>query len=307
MISRFPWTSRYALLSLATAIVVLGLKLVAWRVTASVGLLSDALETLTNVGGALMVVMMLRVAAQPPDEEHAFGHSKAEYFASGFEGVLVFVAAALIIVAAIPRFAAPRALSAAGPGLAIAVLAGLINFAVARILARAGRRHDSVALRADASHLMADVWTTAGVVVGVGLAVLTGWRWLDPLVALAVACQVLWTGWRLMHEAADGLMDSAWPERDRAVLGDVLQEFRNAAGPGELDFHAVRTRRSAGRRFVALHVLVPGDWTVRNSHNLVERLETRIGEELPNAIAFTHVEPLEDPRSYDEAELDSKL
>ncbi|MDN5874770.1 MAG: cation diffusion facilitator family transporter, partial [Sinobacteraceae bacterium] len=217
------------------------------------------------------------------------------------------LAAALIIAAAIPRFMAPHELSTAGPGLAVAVLAGVINFVVARTLARAGRRHDSVALRADSRHLMADVWTTAGVVVGVGLAVLTGLAWLDPLVALAVACQVLWTGWSLMHESASGLMDGAWPEQERAALENILETFRTAAGPGEVDFHAVRTRRSAGRRFVALHVLVPGDWTVRSSHDLVERLEARIAATLPNAIAFTHVEPLEDPRSYDEAELDSKL
>lgn len=307
MIKALPWTSRYALLSLAAAVVVLALKLLAWRVTGSIGLLSDALETLTNVGGAMMAVLMLRVAAMPPDEGHAFGHSKAEYFSSGFEGMLVFVAAALIVVAAIPRFATPRALDTAGPGLAVAVLAGLINLVVARVLARAGRRHDSVALRADARHLMADVWTTTGVVIGVGLSVLTGWHWLDPAIALVVAVQVLWTGWRLMSESATGLMDAAWPLEEQVVLNTILDEFRQAGGPGEIDFHAVRTRRSADRRFVALHMLVPGDWTVRSSHDLAERVEQRLAQAIPHAVVFTHIEPLEDPRSYDEQELERRL
>lgn len=307
MSSSLPWTSRYALLSLAAAVVVLALKLLAWHVTESVGLLSDALETLTNVGGALMAVLMLRVAAMPPDEGHAFGHSKAEYFSSGFEGMLVFGAALLIVVEAIPRFAEPQPVDAASLGLAVAGVAGLLNLVVAQVLKRAGQRHDSIALSADASHLMADVWTTAGVVVGVGLSVLTGWHWLDPAVALLVAVQVLWTGWRLLRESATGLMDAAWPAEEQAILNRILDEFRQAGGPGEIDFHAVRTRRSAGRRFVALHMLVPGDWTVRSSHDIAERIEQRLAEAVPHAVAFMHIEPLEDPRSYDADDLERKM
>ncbi|HEU0196467.1 MAG TPA: cation diffusion facilitator family transporter [Nevskiaceae bacterium] len=302
-----PWTTRYALLSLIAAVLVLGLKLTAWRVTGSVGLLSDALETLTNVGGALMALAMLHVAAMPPDRGHAFGHSKAEYFSGGFEGMLVFFAAALIIVSAVPRLMHPQPLQGIGVGLLVAIAAGWINFIVATVLSRAGRWHDSVALRADARHLMADVWTTVGVVVGVGLTAVTGWHWLDPLVALGVALQVLWTGYRLMSESASGLMDGAWPPEELAALMRVLDECRAAHGEGEVDFHAVRTRRSAGRRFVTLHVLVPGDWSVRNGHDLAEWLEQRVRQAVPRAIAFTHVEPLEDPRSYDEQAQDRRL
>lgn len=298
---------RFAWLSLGTAVVVLTLKLLAWRITGSVGLLSDALETFSNVGGALMAVLMLRVAARPPDEGHAFGHSKAEYFSSGFEGILVVVAAGLIIAEAVRRLLLPRGLEAIGAGLSVAVVAGLINLAVARVLLRAGRRHESVALRADGRHLMADVWTTAGVVVGVALAVATGWRWVDPLVALLVALQVLRTGASLIHESAMGLMDASWPAPDRARLAALLDEFRRGHAPGQIDFHAVRTRRSANRRFVTLHVLVPGSWTVRAGHDLAERVEQRIVELFPNAIALTHVEPLEDPRSYDAQALDRRL
>lgn len=307
VIERLPWGLRYALLSLAAAFVVLGLKLAAWRATGSVGLLSDALETLTNVSGALMALMMLRVAARPPDEGHVFGHSKAEYFSSGFEGLLLFVAAALIVAEAVPRFVAPRVLDHVGAGLAVAAVAGAINFVVARVLARAGRRHSSVALDADARHLMADVWTTAGVLVGVGLAVLTGWQWLDPVIALAVAVHVFTTGWQLLGESTNGLMDSAWPADQRAALEAVLAEFQQAAGPGVIEFHAVRTRRSAGRRFVALHMLVPGDWPVRRGHDMAEQLEARIAAVVSGAIVFTHVEPLEDPRSWDDDEVARKL
>lgn len=302
-----PAASYYALLSLATACTVLALKLVAWYFTSSVGLLSDALETLTNVGGAFMAVLMLRVAARPPDEGHAFGHSKAEYFSSGFEGMLVFFAAALIMVEAVPRLVHPHALEQIGAGLAVATVAGALNFAVSRVLAAAGRRHHSVALVADARHLMADVWTTVGVLAGVVLTAATGWLWLDPLVALAVAVLVLRTGWHLMRESTAGLMDGAWSAAERAALDAVLADFRNEQGSEFVEFHAVRTRQSAGRRFVALHLLVPGDWPVRRGHDLAEQVETGIAERVPGAIVFIHVEPLEDPRSYDDEALARKL
>lgn len=295
---------RYAVLSLLTALLVLALKLLAWRLTGSVGLLSDALETLTNVGGALMALLMLRVAAQPPDEEHAYGHDKAEYFSSGFEGMLIFIAAALIVIEAAPRLWSPHPLSMPALGLVIATVAGLLNLAVALLLARAGRRHDSITLRADASHLMADVWTTAGVIIGVALVALTGWLWLDALVAMVVAVHVLWTGVRLIRESATGLMDAAWPEDEQAILQRVLAEFRAQGGPGEIDFHAIRTRRSASRRFVSFHVLVPGKWSIQRGHDLVERMEERLAQELPQVTAFTHLEPSEDPVSYADVGLD---
>lgn len=302
----------YARLSVATALGVLALKLGAWKLTGSVGLLSDALETCTNLGGALMALLMLKLAAQPPDEEHAYGHNKAEYFSSGFEGMLIFLAAGFIAAAAVPRLLAPQALQKPDLGLGVAAVATAINFVVARVLARAGRAHDSISLRADSRHLMVDVWTTVGVIAGVALAALTGWLWLDPLVALAVAVHVLWEGFSLLRESAMGLMDVAWPEEEQQILRQVLDEFRaeNAAGNatgkirGNIDFHALRTRRSAARRFVDFHVLVPGGWSVQQAHDLAERIERRLAERLPQLTAFTHLEPLEDPASYGDEGLD---
>lgn len=282
------------------AIVVLALKLGAWKLTGSVALLSDALETCTNLGGAAMALLMLRLAAQPPDEEHAYGHSKAEYFSSGFEGMLIFLAAAVIVVQALPGLWKPHELQQPDIGLVIAAVATVINFGVARVLARAGAKHHSISLQADSRHLMADVWTTVGVIVGVALAAFTGWLWLDSLVALAVAVNVLWEGYKLVQESAMGLMDAAWPESEQQVLHAVLDEFR----AGGADFHAVRTRRSAARRFVNFHVLVPGGWTVKQGHDLVERVEQRLAERLPYVTAFTHLEPSDDPCSYGDEGLD---
>ena len=293
---------RYAALSVITAIVVLALKLLAWRLTGSVGLLSDALETLANLGGALMALLMIWLAAQPPDHEHAYGHTKAEYFSSGFEGMLIFLAALLIALQALPRFLTPIPLEHTGIGLVVAALATLLNFVVARTLARAGTLHGSVSLKADSAHLMADVWTTAGVIAAVALVAVTGWLWLDPLVALAVAVHLIREGLRLIRQAADGLMDAAWPDEEQAILSAVLDEFRSEGDA--VDFHAVRTRRSARRRFVSFHVLVPGQWTVQRGHDLLERIESRIAERLPMVTAFTHLEPAEDPASYLDQALD---
>jgi cation diffusion facilitator family transporter len=302
--SSTPSLARYAWLSVAAAIVVLALKLGAWRVSGSVGLLSDALETLTNLGGAVMALLMLRLAAQPPDDEHAYGHTKAEYFSSGFEGLLIFLAATLIVVEAFPRLIHPQPLEQPGIGIVISVIATAINLGVSRVLFRAARQHGSVSLDADARHLMADVWTTAGVILGIGLVVITGWLWLDAVVALAVAANVLWEGWKLVGEAASGLMDAAWPEDEQRALHAILDRFREEAAPGQIDFHAVRTRKSAARRFVSFHVLVPGAWSVKQGHDLVERLEQALDAELPRLTAFTHLEPSDDPRSYDDEGLD---
>lgn len=291
-------------MSVTVALGVLAFKVFAWRLTGSVGLLSDALETLTNVGGAAMALLMLRLAAQPPDEEHAYGHNKAEYFSSGFEGMLIFIAAAAIAVAAVPRLLAPQPLAQTGVGLAVSAAATVANFLLARWLGAAARRHRSITLDADARHLMADVWTTCGVIAGIALVAATGWLWLDPLIALAVAVQVLWAGLRLIRESAAGLMDAAWPLDEQAVLHQVLEEFRAEFAPGEIEFHALRTRVSAARRFVDFHVLVPGAWSVARAHDLVERVEERLAQRLPKVTAVTHLEPSEDPRSYGDEGLD---
>jgi cation diffusion facilitator family transporter len=214
--------------------------------------------------------------------------------------MLIFLAAAVIVVQALPGLWRPHQLQQPDLGLAVAAAATAINFGVARLLARAGSSQRSVSLQADARHLMADVWTTVGVIAGVALVALTGWLWLDSVVALAVAANVLWEGYKLVGEAAMGLMDAAWPESEQVLLRSVLDEFRQDG----VDFHALRTRRSAARRFVNFHVLVPGDWTVKQGHDLVERIEQRLAERLPLSTAFTHLEPSDDPLSYGDEGLD---
>jgi cation diffusion facilitator family transporter len=284
----------YAWLSIAAAFATMALKLVAWWMTGSVGLLSDALESLVNVGGATMALLMLHWAAAPPDDEHAYGHSKAEYFSSGFEGTLILAAAIAIAWTAIQRLIHPQPVQQAGLGLVVSAIATGINFATARMLLRAGRQHASVALEADGHHLMTDVWTSLGVLVGIGLVLLTGRDIFDPITALAVAINIIWTGWRLLREATAGLMDAAWPEAEQQALAEVLAEFKGT----DVNFHAVRTRRAGARRFVSFHVLVPGAWTVQKGHELLERVEDRLAQRISNVTVLTHLEPIEDPASY---------
>ena len=295
-----PSLKRFAWLSIAAAIGTIALKGAAWWLTGSVGLLSDALESLVNLAGAIMALAMITLAEQPADEQHAYGHGKAEYFSSGFEGLLILLAAIAIGVSATHRLLNPQPLSDAGVGLAVSVVASALNLTVARILLAAGRRHRSLTLEADAQHLMTDVWTSAGVVVGVGATVATGALWLDPLIALLVAGNIVWSGWKLIHRSASGLMDRALPAEDHARVVDVLESYRAE----RIDYHALRTRESGARRFVEVHLLVPGAWTVRRGHDLAERVEAEIRAALEHTTVITHVEPLEDPVSHEDIELD---
>lgn len=292
-----PSLTRYAWLSIAAAVVTMGLKLLAWHMTGSVGLLSDALESLVNLGGAFMALLMLRIAQQPPDHDHAYGHGKAEYFSSGFEGMLILIAGGLIIWKAVPSLFDPQPLQQAWVGLAVSAVAALVNLVVAQILARAGRQHRSITLEADSHHLMSDVWTSLGILLGVALVAVSGWRILDPLIAIAVALNILWTAFRLLRESADGLMDAAWNEADLMALDGVLKEFSG----DHVQFHAIRTRRAAAQRFVSFHLLVPGAWPVQQAHELAERVESRLAELMPGVTAITHIEPIEDPASYADA------
>lgn len=292
--------TRFAWLSIAAAVATIALKGLAWWLTGSVGLLSDALESFVNLAAALFTLLVLTIAARPPDDEHAYGYSKAEYFASGFEGTLILVAAALIALAAGQRLLAPQPLESVGLGLAVSALAAALNFAVARVLLAASRRHRSIALEADARHLLTDVWTSAGVIAGVAAVAATGWLWLDPLLALAVAANITWWGARLLRRSVLGLMDRALPAPEREAIERVLDEFRSAG----VAFHAVRTREAAGRSFVSMHVLVPGGWTVQRGHDVVEEIEARIRGAVPGATVFTHLEPREDPSSYRDERLD---
>lgn len=286
--------TRYAWLSIATALVTMGMKLFAWKLTGSIGLFSDALESLVNLGGASMALLMLRIAMQPRDQDHAYGHGKAEYFSSGFEGMLILFAGAAILWTAVPGLWHPHALNQAVSGLVIAAIASVLNLGTARILFAASRRHRSITLEADAHHLMADVWTSVAILVGVGLVTITGLSIFDPLIAVVVALNILWTGLRLMRESVDGLMDSAWVSADIERLNKILDEFRN----NEVQFHDIRTRRAAANRFVTFHLLVPGAWPVQRAHELAEHVEARLTEALPGAIAISHLEPIEDPASY---------
>jgi cation diffusion facilitator family transporter len=292
--------SRFAWLSIGAAILTIALKTGAYLVTGSVGLLSDAVESLVNLIGAVMALAMLTIAARPADEEHVYGHSKAEYFSSGVEGTLILIAALSIGWAAVWRLIEPRDLESVGIGLVVSAVAAAINLATAVVLLRAARRWNSVTLDASAHHLLTDVWTSAGVILGVGAVALTGWNVLDPLLALAVAANIVFTGLRIVNTSVHGLMDAALPPDEVEAVMTVLQPH---VADG-IEYHALRTRRAGVRRFVSLHILVPGDWTVERGHRLVDRIETEISDALPNSSVSTHLEPLHDPASWNDLGLD---
>ena len=293
--------TRFAWLSIGAAVTTIVLKAGAYFLTGSVGLLSDAIESLVNLVGAGMALLMLTIAARPADEDHVYGHTKAEYFASSTEGLLILGAAIGIISAAVQRLLQPRDIEQLGLGLVVSAVASLINFVVARILLRAGRQRRSITLEADAHHLMTDVWTSAGVIAGVGLVGLTGWNILDPIVAIMVAVNIIWTGVKLIRRSVAGFMDESLPERELALIQQVMDKYR---GKG-VSFHALRTRQAAARGFISVHVLVPGHWTVHDAHHIAEDFENDIRAALGGAITvFTHLEPAEDEISMDDIYLD---
>ena len=292
---------RYAWISVAAAIATIGLKTLAWWLTGSVGLLSDALESLVNLAAALLALSMLRLAASPPDDDHPYGFSKAEYFSAGIEGALIVLASAGIVWTAIPRLLAPRALDMPLAGLALTIVASAINFAVAMTLLRAGREHESITLEADGRHLLTDVWTSAGVIAGVALVFVTGWLRLDPLIAMAVAVHILWTGFGLVRRSVRGLLDPAISAEDQKELTKLFHEYSRRYG---VSFHALRTRQAGVRRFVSFHMLVPDEWSVAHAHRLSEEIESRMRAMVPNLGILVHIEPISDPASYDDQELD---
>ncbi len=247
-----------------------------------------------------MAFAMLTIAARPADEDHAYGHSKAEYFSSGVEGTLILLAAISIGVAAVPRLISPKPLEQVGLGLGISIVASLVNLVVALLLLRAGKQYHSITLKANAQHLMTDVWTSAGVVVGVGAVAITDWERLDPVVAIIVAANIVWSGGRIVYQSVSGLMDAALPVEEQNTLRKVLEPFIQTG----VQCHAIRTRQSGMRRFVSLHVLVPGFWTVQHGHYLLEKIESAIRQALPNVTVFTHLESLEDPASWKDTDLD---
>lgn len=294
MLPRFAWLSALA------AVITIVLKTSAWRLTGSVGLLSDALESLVNLAGAVLAIVMLTVAARPEDDDHPYGHGKAEYFSSGVEGTLILIAAVGIAIAAGHRLLSPRPLEQIGLGLAVSVVAALVNLGVALVLLRAGKRYDSITLEANAHHLLTDVWTSVGVLAGVGAVAITGLQWLDPAVGLLVAANIVRTGLQIVHRSVHGLMD-------RALSAHEQDALRRAMAPHitePVQVHALRSRQAGSRRFVTMHVLVPGDWSVQRGHALLELIEADIRRAIPNASVLTHLESLDDPASWDDVALD---
>jgi len=288
-------------LSIAAAVFTIGLKLGAYYLTGSVGLFSDAAESVVNLVAAVAALWALTFAVRPPDEEHAFGHSKAEYFSSGLESALIIIAAAWIGTTAWGRLMDPQPLENVGLGLSITLCAAALNGVVALVLLRAGRRLRSITLRADAQHLLTDVWTSVGVVLGVVMVQLTGWLVLDPVIGLAVAANIVWTGFRLLRDTAEGLLDRALPPGEQELISGVLSRYENQG----IRFHALRTRAAGQRRFVSMHVLVPGRWTVKRGHDLSERIEGELANALQgNTTFFIHIEPSEDPASFEDQNLD---
>lgn len=293
--------TKFAWLSIGAALATITLKTGAYFLTGSVGLLSDAIESLVNLAGAVMALIMLTIAARPADHDHVYGHSKAEYFASVTEGFLILGAAIGIIFTAVNRLIHPQPMEQLGVGIAVSVTASLVNLIVARILLDAGRKHHSITLEADAHHLMTDVWTSVGVIGGVAIAGFTGWIALDPLVAIAVALNIVWTGYQLIRRSVSGLMDEALPENEKKIIHDVMAKYRKVG----IDFHALRTRQAAARRFMSVHVLVPGETTVHDAHHIVEVFEDEIRSSLGGAVTvFTHLEPVEDHLSMEDMHLD---
>jgi cation diffusion facilitator family transporter len=293
--------TRFAWLSIGAAVATISLKTVAYYLTGSVGLLSDAIESVVNLAGAVIALIMLTIAARPADESHVYGHSKAEYFASLVEGLLILTAAAGIFSTAINRILHPSALQELGTGLGVSVIASLINFIVSRILLDRGRKMNSITLEADAHHLMTDVWTSAGVIGGVAIAGFTGWFILDPVLAIAVALNIVWTSFQLLRRSVLGLMDTALPQREQALIEEVMKKYHTKG----VTFHALRTREAAARRFISVHMLVPGNWTVHDAHHIAEDFESDVRTALGGVVTvFTHLEPVEDHLSMEDIFLD---
>jgi cation diffusion facilitator family transporter len=294
-----PSARSYAALSIIAAVITIALKFGAYFLTGSVGLLSDAFESIVNLVAALAAFWALSYASKPPDAEHTFGHSKAEYFSSALEGILILVAAVSIAVASVERLIHPQPIEQAGLGLGLALVATAINGGVAWILLQASQRLRSISLRADAHHLLTDVWTSVGVVLGIGLVSITGWEVLDPIVALLVAANIVWAGVKLLRETGAGLLDTAIPAAEHQEILLIMSEYESQG----IQFHAMRTRVAGTHRFVSFHVLVPGAWTVQRGHDLCESIEQAISLALPGTDITTHLEPAEDPLSWDDIKL----
>ncbi len=292
---------KFIYLSIVAAVLTISLKGTAFLMTGSVGLLSDALESCVNLVAALVALVVLQVAEKPADDEHAFGHSKAEYFSSAIEGGLIVVAACSIVWSAYPRLSDPQPLENMGLGLLISMGASLINLGVALVLLREGAKSHSITLVADGKHLMVDVWTSVGVLFAIGLVKLTGWLILDPIIAMLVALNIVWAGYKLMHQSARGLIDTAIPAEERKEIEFIFDHYRESG----IEFHSLMTRQAGQRKFISVHILVPGEWTVQRGHDLLEIIEAKVRANfLFPVTVFTHLEPVEDPVSHNDIGID---
>ena len=295
-----PSLTVFAWLAIVASLINVSLKMSAYWLTNSVGLLTDGLESFVNVGASCLALAVIKVSQQPPDEEHSFGHEKAEYFSGGVEGALIFMAAALGLFNSVTRFFKPSVIEQLGVGIGLSLLATLLNLGVGLLLRKQGREHQSLALEADAQHLLSDVLFSLGVVVGVGLTRITQWRDWDPLVGVLVSLYMAWVGVQLVRRAVAGLLDSSLSVQELDDIRTILDAFRT----DRIDFHALRTRRAGRSAFVQVHVLVPGEWTVRKGHQLLEDVEAAIRQRVPGARVITHLEPMEDPCSFEDIPLD---
>jgi len=287
--------TKFAWLSIAAAIATIALKFGAYMLTGSVGLLSDAAESIVNLVAAFVALLALHVASRPPDDDHHYGHSKAEYFSAVVEGLMIFLAAIFILITSVERFLHPRGLENVGVGLGISAIASVVNGTVALTLLRAGRQHNSITLVADGKHLLTDVWTSVGVVVGVLLVAVTKWQRLDPVIAFLVGCNIIWTGWHLIRQSVDGLMDKTIDAERQEAITAVLDRHTS----DEVSYHELRTREAGHKVFASSHVLVPGAWSVQRGHDLVEQIEADLLASVPDLDMTIHLEPREDPRSYE--------
>lgn len=292
---------RYARITVWAALFIFTVKLSASYLTGSVGLFSDAMESVVNLVSSGLLVVVLRIAKQPPDPDHPYGHDKAEYFANGAQGALILLAAFGIAAAAVNRFFHPQELQEGPLGLTLALTAALCNLILARVLQKHGRRLRSEALKGEAAHLMADVWTSAAVILGVALVYLTGHHWLDPAAAVAISFWIVYTGARLIHTSVQGLMDSSLPPESQEAIVSVLERHKAEAG---IDYHALRTRVAGARIFVSVHILVPGVWSVKKGHQLMHEIEEDVCRRLEGVSFFTHLEPLEEQCSFDDIEIE---
>lgn len=293
--------TRFAWLSIATAIATISLKSLAYYLTGSVSLLSDALESVINLVAAAFALWMLKIAARPADDDHPFGHYKAEYFAGALEGTLIGMAALSIFWVAFQRLLAPQPIEQISVGLLISGMASVLNLIVGQLLIRTGRKHRSVALEADGHHLMTDVWTSVGVIVALIVVNFTGWYILDPIIAMLVAVNIVKTGYEVIKRSTLGLMDTVINDEDMEAVTKVLDGY---VEQDRIDYHALRTRQSGSRIFISVHILMPDDWSIKRGHELIDKIEEDMRTAVAGSIVFTHMEPISDPASMADIDLE---